>query len=1113
MDDRVTRAHLVNELARLRQRIAELEASEAEHIRQSQANLLALIENTEDTIVSIDRDFRLVTFNSHFAREYQQWYGGQLQHGLTVDEMFAPQEAGYWKRLVARALSGERFVHEHQIERQGELHYYELSFNPIVSGGQITGVAAFTRDVTERRRAIAAMQAILQGTATVGEAFFASLVIELAAALRTRYAFVGKLISTDPARVRTIAVCADGKIVENIEYDLSQTPCETVIGRTSHFYPRDVQQLFPRDKLLADMGVECYLGVPLFASTGQTLGNLVVMHDRPMPETDFARNLLTVFAVRASAELERLQAEEALRESEARWRTLMENAPQFILMIDRAGKILFINHPVIGLRSEDIIGATVYQFIAPDRVTQMRAFVEGVFEQATSIATEVSVLASREAMGWFTAVLSPIVHNGQVVAAILNATDITERKRAEEALRHERDLVARVMETSPVGIMLVNRQGQITFANHRAQDVLGLSRDQVIQRTYHALAWDVTDEQGRPLPDEQFPFRRVMNTGQPIADVRMAIRRADGRRALLSVNATPLFDEAGQADGMVAAIEDITTRERAASVQTALYGISEATQSTHNVDELIRSIHAIIGELMPARNFYIALYDASVAVFHFPYHTDESDTGEWPSIPPGKSLTGYVMRTGKPLLVTRAGFEEMIQAREVELVGASSAAWLGVPLITQQGTIGVMAVQTYHEQERLTESDKDVLVFVSTHVALAIERKQAEEALRASEDKFSTAFHTSPDSVNINRLSDGLYIEINQGFTALTGFTAQDIQGKTSAQINIWADLADRARLVQGLREHGGVTNLEASFRMKDGSIRTGLMSARVIQVNGETCILSITRDITERKLAEEQIKQLNRDLEQRAADLARALERQQELDRLQREFIQNVSHELRTPLALIRGHAEVLESGWLGELSQKQGESIAVISRRAQMLGRLVDDIVSILATERRELKRGPVDLAQIACTSITDFQTAARNALITLTAQVEPDLPPVSGEATALRRLLDNLVGNAFKFTPEGGQIIVRLARLDQTLMLQVADTGIGIPTDKLGRVFERFYQVDGSPTRKYSGVGLGLALVKEIVEAHEGNISVASEEGHGTTFTVLLPALQPPESAHGE
>jgi signal transduction histidine kinase len=241
----------------------------------------------------------------------------------------------------------------------------------------------------------------------------------------------------------------------------------------------------------------------------------------------------------------------------------------------------------------------------------------------------------------------------------------------------------------------------------------------------------------------------------------------------------------------------------------------------------------------------------------------------------------------------------------------------------------------------------------------------------------------------------------------------------------------------------------------------------------------------------------------ERAAALKRALEQQRELDRLQREFIQNVSHELRTPLALIRGHAELLETGELGDLQSAQQKSASVISRRTRMLSKLVDDIIAVLTIEAQELKREPLSLAQLVRTSMADFQTAAETAGLTLSAEIAPDLPLVSGDSVALHRMLDNLVSNALKFTSAKGHVTMRLFRGEDTVTLQVSDTGVGIPNDRLERVFDRFYQVDGSTTRHYGGVGLGLALVKGIVEAHGGQITVASQVGQGTTFTVSLPA----------
>jgi len=239
-----------------------------------------------------------------------------------------------------------------------------------------------------------------------------------------------------------------------------------------------------------------------------------------------------------------------------------------------------------------------------------------------------------------------------------------------------------------------------------------------------------------------------------------------------------------------------------------------------------------------------------------------------------------------------------------------------------------------------------------------------------------------------------------------------------------------------------------------------------------------------------------------RAAQLARALEQQRELERLQREFIQNASHELRTPLGIIRGYAELLENGDLGELQLDQREPINIIARRSRMLGKLVEDIMAALVLKVREFQKESVDLAHLARQAVTDLQVAASRGGLTLSAEIARDLPLVLGDPIALRRVLDNLLGNALKFTPPGGRVTVRLQPNEDTVELQVSDTGVGIPQDHLGRIFDRFYQVDGSATRRFGGVGLGLALVKEIVEGHGGQVTVASQVGKGTVFTVLLP-----------
>jgi signal transduction histidine kinase len=248
----------------------------------------------------------------------------------------------------------------------------------------------------------------------------------------------------------------------------------------------------------------------------------------------------------------------------------------------------------------------------------------------------------------------------------------------------------------------------------------------------------------------------------------------------------------------------------------------------------------------------------------------------------------------------------------------------------------------------------------------------------------------------------------------------------------------------------------------------------------------------------------LYEEVSRQADELAAAVARLRELDHLKSEFIQNVSHELRTPLALMRGYAEVLDSGELGELRPEQQGPVSIIARRARMLTELVGDITLIMEAETDPPEPEPVHMDELIRAVVEDFQVAVEQAGLVLHTEIAPDPPPVYGSPTYLRRVVDNLVDNAVKFTPQGGTVTVRLRGENGRVALEVSDTGIGIPPDQHARIFDRFYQVDGSASRRYGGVGLGLALVKQIAEAYGGHVTVESQPGEGTTLAVILPAV---------
>jgi two-component system, cell cycle sensor histidine kinase and response regulator CckA len=295
--------------------------------------------------------------------------------------------------------------------------------------------------------------------------------------------------------------------------------------------------------------------------------------------------------------------------------------------------------------------------------------------------------------------------------------------------------------------------------------------------------------------------------------------------------------------------------KRFQKISHALFKISNSLNTMGDLYAFYGSIHKALGTIVDASNFYIALYARSSDSITFPYCVDSVDDRYPPVIDVSKtaSLTAEVIRTGRPLLIRKEDMNARRAKTRCKIPACTpSEVWLGVPLRTGDGIIGVMAVQSYTDPHRYDQTDIDVMASVADQVAVVIQRKRAETGLRESEEKFRLAFHTSPDSINLNRFDDGVYIDINDGFTKILGYTRDEVIDKSSLSLNIWENPEDRQRLVEGLKASGDVENLEARFVGKDGLIRWGLMSARVIQVNGENLIISITRDITDRKRAEE---------------------------------------------------------------------------------------------------------------------------------------------------------------------------------------------------------------------------------------------------------------------
>lgn len=247
---------------------------------------------------------------------------------------------------------------------------------------------------------------------------------------------------------------------------------------------------------------------------------------------------------------------------------------------------------------------------------------------------------------------------------------------------------------------------------------------------------------------------------------------------------------------------------------------------------------------------------------------------------------------------------------------------------------------------------------------------------------------------------------------------------------------------------------------------------------------------------------QLYQRLESQAEQLSKAYSELQEINQLRTELVQNVSHELRTPLGLIKGYVELLAEGDLGRVLESQRAALQVIRERTATLTRLINNLTLLQAVPREALVLEPLSVVDVVEGALGEFRRSAEDAGIAFEIELSDSLPSIVGDRERLELVFGHLIDNAIKFSPGGGTVAIRGWEDSDVVHVSVADEGIGIPPDQLGRIFERFYQVDGSTKRRFGGMGVGLALVWEMVEAHGGDVSVTSEPGEGSTFTVTLP-----------
>ncbi len=406
-------------------------------LRESEEKYRELVENTNEVIYTLD-SAGVVTYVSPVVEQVGGFAPAEII-GQSFVPLVHPEDMPGLMESFQRTLGGQMEPSEYRMKTKfGDYRWVRSSSRPMYEDGQVVGLRGLLVDITERRRAEDALRAVAEGTASAsGDEFFRSLVKHLASAVETKYAFIGQLTSEEPATVNTLVVWTGDGFAENFEYTLAGTPCETVVGATPCLYQRDVQQRFPEDGLLVEMGIESYMGAPLLDSAGHALGILAVMDDKPMEIAPSASSMVSIFAARAGAELERRRAEEALRQSEERYRNVVETARDVIYTLAPDGTLASLNpafEAVTGWACADWTDRSFAPLIHPDDLnTAIDTFRRVLAGDTVFYELQILKKSGDYLVGEFTS--TPLIEKGQITGALGFARDITERKKAEKMIR------------------------------------------------------------------------------------------------------------------------------------------------------------------------------------------------------------------------------------------------------------------------------------------------------------------------------------------------------------------------------------------------------------------------------------------------------------------------------------------------------------------------------------------------------------------------------------------------------------------------------------------------------------------------------------------------------
>jgi two-component system cell cycle sensor histidine kinase/response regulator CckA len=662
---------------------------------------------------------------------------------------------------------------------------------------------------------------------------------------------------------------------------------------------------------------------------------------------------------------------------------------------------------------------------------------------------------------------------------------MSQRSFSEQGIAIGPEQLSTLLDSARELIAILSPQGVVLFANAAFTHLLGHQTEDLIGKSIVGL-FHANDAGG-----VRKRLGELSVSGGGTFGGRCRLQCKDG--------SWRWFDAVGRdhtsvpgIEGIVASFQDVTDLHRMESERQVISEIVHALNQTANLDELLLGIHHALKKVLYAENCFVALHDPEADAFTFPFFADQIDVAPPPQ-KVGRSCTAYVFRTGSPMLIPQSEFDRLAAHGEVELVGSPSPSWLGVPLKTPTATIGVLVVQHYQVEDAYDVRDLEFLSSVGGHIALAIERRRSEEALRKNEEMFRLLFSYNPLPTWVIDRETLRFLEVNDATVRQYGYSPAEFKSMTALDLRPEEEKANYLAFLKQ-KPDDGLYHGHWKHRKKDGKVIQVETIAHELEYAGKRVRLVVAQDISERHLLEQQLRQ------------------SQKMEAVGR-LAGGVAHDFNNLLMVIKGHTELL----LNVLPPSES-----YSRKIEQIDRAAD---RASALTRQLLAFSRLQVLQPHVMNLNDVVEEMGRLLprligedIELAIRSSEDLGAIRADASQMEQVIMNLAVNARDAMPDGGRLLIEtsnaeldsayntvhpIVRQGRYVLLAVSDTGTGMDAETQAHIFEPFFTT--KPQGK--GTGLGLATVYGVVKQSGGFIWVYSELGRGTSFKIYLPRVDQP------